>query len=50
MSTELEFTKESKKRSTKLPDLGDFQVQKASGDATAEPDKKYSFFDLVSVE
>ncbi|XP_032292618.1 multidrug resistance protein homolog 49 [Drosophila virilis] len=46
MSTELEFSKESKKRSTNLPELGDFQVQKASGDATAEPDKKYSFFDL----
>lgn len=37
-----------KKRSTTLPDLGDFRVEKAKGAATADTDKKYSFFDLVS--
>ncbi|XP_017865605.1 PREDICTED: multidrug resistance protein homolog 49 [Drosophila arizonae] len=35
-----------KKRSTTLPDLGDFRVEKAKGAATADADRKYSFFDL----
>ncbi|XP_001986851.2 multidrug resistance protein homolog 49 [Drosophila grimshawi] len=47
MSKQTEVPKESKKqRQTKLPDLGDFQVQKKTGDATAEPDKKYNYFNL----
>lgn len=50
MSSQQEFTKPSKKENrSKLPDLGDFQVQRPpTGGATAERDRKYTYFDLVS--
>lgn len=51
MSSPQEFAKPSKKENrSKLPDLGDFQVQRSSPDgATAKRDKKYTYFDLVSL-
>lgn len=50
MSSQQEFAKSSKKANrSKLPDLGDFQVQRPpTGGATAERDRKYTYFDLVS--
>lgn len=50
MSSQQEFAKPSKKENrSKLPDLGDFQVQRPpTGGATAERDRKYTYFDLVS--
>lgn len=52
MSSPQEFAKPTKKENrNKLPDLGDFQVQRSSATdgATAERDRKYTYFDLVSL-
>lgn len=48
MSSQQDSRTVSKKpnTNTKLPGLGDFQVQKTSGEVTAKPERNYTYFDL----